>query len=40
MDTDYIGMINDEDSLVKQVNGSLMMNHVKKSQVHQGFRYG
>jgi len=31
MDTDYIGMINDlEDSLVKQVNGSLMMNHVKE----------
>lgn len=31
MDTDYIGMNNDlEDSLVKQVNGSLMMNHVKE----------
>ena len=31
MDTGYIGMINDlEDSLVKQVNGSQMMNHTKE----------
>ena len=31
MDTDYIGMINDlEDSLVKQVDGSQMMNHTKE----------